>query len=159
MRMKPPDVRKKKEPPNVTKELSHLILELHNVRKKPLNVKKKKKPPNVTKELSHMMLELHNVRMKLSNVMIWSNRLPSSNLSSKYRNPKKKGNMLELPFFLYVFIFIFLILNVQLIWIGALQALLNFCVLLRVISLKFHSSCILCNPGPSSWPPKFPPPK
>ena len=55
----------------MTKELSHVKLELHNVRMKPSNVKKKKKvrqPPNVTKELSHVILELHNVRMKSSNV-------------------------------------------------------------------------------------------
>ena len=53
----------------MTKELSHVMLELHNVRMKPLNVKKKvRKPPNVRKELSHVILELHNVRMKLSNV-------------------------------------------------------------------------------------------
>ena len=31
-------------------------------------VKKVWEPPNVTKELSHMMLELHNVRMKPSNM-------------------------------------------------------------------------------------------
>ena len=30
--------------------------------------KKVRKPPNVRKELSHVMLELHNVRMKSSNV-------------------------------------------------------------------------------------------
>ena len=54
---------------NVTKELSHMILELHNVRMKPSNIKKKvREPPNVTKELSHVMLELYNVRMELSNV-------------------------------------------------------------------------------------------
>ena len=44
MRMKPSNMRKKKrEPPNVTKELSHVMLELHNVRMKPLNVRKKSK--------------------------------------------------------------------------------------------------------------------
>ena len=32
--------------------------------------KKKWEPPNVTKELSHVMLELHNVRIELSNVRI-----------------------------------------------------------------------------------------
>ena len=31
-------------------------------------VKKVREPPNVTKELSYMMLELHNVRMKPSSV-------------------------------------------------------------------------------------------
>ena len=51
------------------KELSHLMLELHNVRMEPSNVRKKvREPPNVRKELSHVMLELHNVRMEPSNV-------------------------------------------------------------------------------------------
>ena len=69
MRMKPSSVRKKvREPPNVTKELSHVMLELHNVRMKPSNVNKKvSEPPNVTKELLCVTLELHNV-MKSSNV-------------------------------------------------------------------------------------------
>ena len=53
----------------MTKELSHVIVELHNIRMKPSNVRKKvKEPPNVSKELSHVMLKLHNVRMKPSNV-------------------------------------------------------------------------------------------
>ena len=30
--------------------------------------KKLREPTNVTKELSHMMLELHNMKMKASNV-------------------------------------------------------------------------------------------
>ena len=52
------------------KELSHVMLELQNVRIKPLNVKKKKikEPSNVRKELSHVMLELHNVRIEPSSV-------------------------------------------------------------------------------------------
>ena len=51
------------------KELSHVMLELHNVRMKPSNVRKKvREQPNVTKELSRVMLELHNVRIKLSNM-------------------------------------------------------------------------------------------
>ena len=51
------------------KELSHVILELHNVRIELLSVRKKlREPPNVTKKLSYVMLEPHNVRMKLSNV-------------------------------------------------------------------------------------------
>ena len=57
-----------REPPNVRKELSHVMLELHNVRMKPSIVKKKKKGKETTKyekKLSHVMLELHNVRMKL----------------------------------------------------------------------------------------------
>ena len=57
------------KPPNVTKELSYVILELHNVRMEPSNVRKKvRESPNVRKELSHMMLELHNMRMEPSNV-------------------------------------------------------------------------------------------
>ena len=32
--------------------------------------KKKNEPPNVTKELSHVILELYNVRMEPSNVRI-----------------------------------------------------------------------------------------
>ena len=51
------------------KELSHVMLELHNVIMKPSSVRKKvKEPPNVTKELSYVILEPHNMRMKLSNV-------------------------------------------------------------------------------------------
>ena len=43
MRMKPSNMRKKKirEPPNVREELSHVMLELHNVRMKPSNMRKK----------------------------------------------------------------------------------------------------------------------
>ena len=53
----------------MTKELSYVMLELHNVMMKSSNVRKKvMKPPNVTKELTHVMLELHNVRMEPSNV-------------------------------------------------------------------------------------------
>ena len=61
--------KKVKETPNVRKKLSHVMLELHNVRMKPSSVRKKvKEPPNVTKELSYVILEPHNMRMKLSNV-------------------------------------------------------------------------------------------
>ena len=61
--------KKVREPPNVRKELSYVMLELHNVRMEPSNMRKKvREPPNVRKELSHMMLELHNVRMELSSV-------------------------------------------------------------------------------------------
>ena len=39
-----------KDPPNVTKELSHVMLESHNVRMKPSNVRKKVRgPPTVKK--------------------------------------------------------------------------------------------------------------
>ena len=59
--------KKVRKSPNIRKELSHVILELHNV--EPSNVRKKiKESPNVRKELSHIMLELNNVRMKLSSV-------------------------------------------------------------------------------------------
>ena len=48
--------KKVKEPPNVRKKRSHVMLDLHNVRMKPSNVRKKvKEPPNVRKELSHVM--------------------------------------------------------------------------------------------------------
>ena len=53
----------------MNKELSHMILELHNMMMKPSSVRKKiREPPNVTKELSHVKLELHSVRMEPSNV-------------------------------------------------------------------------------------------
>ena len=53
----------------MTKKLSYVMLEPHNVRMEPSDVEKKvKEPPNVRKELSHVILELHNVRMKPSNV-------------------------------------------------------------------------------------------
>ena len=54
----------------MTKELSYVMLESHNVRVKLSNVRKKKVKEllNVRKKLSHVMLELHNVRMKPSNV-------------------------------------------------------------------------------------------
>ena len=54
----------------MTKELTHLMLKLHNVRMKSSNMRKKKlrEPQNVKKELSHVMLELHNVRMELLSV-------------------------------------------------------------------------------------------
>ena len=51
------------------KELSHVMLELHNMMMEPSNVRKKiRASSNVTKELSHVMLELHNVMMEPSNV-------------------------------------------------------------------------------------------
>ena len=53
VRIKLSNVRKKKESPNVTKELSNVILEQYNVRMKPSNVRKKREPQNVTKK-NHM---------------------------------------------------------------------------------------------------------
>ena len=41
MTMEPLNVRKISEPLNVTKVLSNVILELHNIRMKPSNVRKK----------------------------------------------------------------------------------------------------------------------
>ena len=58
----------------MTKELSYVMLESHNVRIKQCEngtikcEKKVREPPNVRKELSHVMLELHNMRMKSLNV-------------------------------------------------------------------------------------------
>ena len=53
----------------MTKELSHVMLEPHNIRMESSNMRKKvREPHNVRKEFSHVMLELHNVMMELSNV-------------------------------------------------------------------------------------------
>ena len=54
----------------MTKELSYVTLEPHNVMIKLSNVRKKKmrEPPNVGKELSPVMLKLSNVRIESSNV-------------------------------------------------------------------------------------------
>ena len=54
----------------MTKEPSHVMLDLHNVTIKLSNMRKKKrrKPLNVTKELSYVMLKLHNMIMKPLNV-------------------------------------------------------------------------------------------
>ena len=62
MKMVPSNLRKKKrEPSNVTKVQSHVMLVLHNVRIVPSNVRKKiREPLNVTKIQSHVMLVLHN---------------------------------------------------------------------------------------------------
>ena len=61
--------KKVKEPPNVRKELSHVMLALRNVKMIPSNVRKKiREPPNVKNVQSHVMLVLHNVKMVLSNV-------------------------------------------------------------------------------------------
>ena len=80
--------KKVREPLNVTKELSYMMLELHNVKMKPSNVRKKKvkELPNVRKKLSYVMLELHNVIIEPSNVrkkVTWYSRLPTSG----YRTP------------------------------------------------------------------------
>ena len=64
--------KKKKKTTECDKELSHVMLKLHNVRIKPSNVRKKvREPSNVTKELSHVMLELHNMMIKSLNVKFW----------------------------------------------------------------------------------------
>ena len=54
----------------MTKELSHVMLELHNVRMKPTNVRKKKvrELPNVRKKMVTYDLELYNMRMEPSSV-------------------------------------------------------------------------------------------
>ena len=62
-------MRKKREPSNVTKLQSHVMLVLRNMRIVPSNVRKKiKEPLNVTKIQSHVILVLYNVRMVPSNV-------------------------------------------------------------------------------------------
>ena len=58
--------KKVRDPPNVTKELSHGTAQCEDETIK--CEKKVREPSNVTKELSHVMLELHNVRLELSNV-------------------------------------------------------------------------------------------
>ena len=86
------------------KELSHMMLELQNVRMKPSNVRNKiREPPNVTKELLHVMLELQcedetvkckkkkvreplNVIKELSHVM-----LKLHNVRMKPSNVRKKN--------------------------------------------------------------------
>ena len=53
----------------MTKELSYVMLEPHNVGMKPLNVRKKsKETTKCEKKLSHVMLELHNVMIEPTNV-------------------------------------------------------------------------------------------
>ena len=53
----------------MTKELSYVMLEPHNVRMKLSNVRKKGKgTTKCKKKLSHVMLELHNMRMKSLNM-------------------------------------------------------------------------------------------
>ena len=61
--------KKNKRTTECDKILSHMILELHNMKMKLSNMRKKlRESPNVTKELSHVILELHNVKMKPLNV-------------------------------------------------------------------------------------------
>ena len=51
------------------KELSHVMLELHNMKMELSSVRKKvREPPNVTKEPSYVMLKPHNVRIEPSDV-------------------------------------------------------------------------------------------
>ena len=72
--MIPSNVKKEiKEPPNITKVQSHVMLILYNVRMVSSNVrgKKKKESPNVIKVQSHFILVLHNMIMLPSNVMFW----------------------------------------------------------------------------------------
>ena len=53
----------------MTKELSYVILEPHNVRIESSNMRKKNKgTTKYEKKLSRVMLELHNVMMEPSNV-------------------------------------------------------------------------------------------
>ena len=61
--------KKKREPLNLTKVLSSVMLVLPNVTMKPSNIRKKiREPLNVTIVQSHVMLVLHNVRMIPSNM-------------------------------------------------------------------------------------------
>ena len=57
--------KKIREPSNVRKELSYVILKLHNVKLEPLNVRKKiREPQNVINKMSHMTKELSHVTKK-----------------------------------------------------------------------------------------------
>ena len=61
--------KKKREPPNVTKVQSHVMLVLHNLRTVLSYVRKKiRVQPNVAKVQSNVKLVLSNVTMELSNV-------------------------------------------------------------------------------------------
>ena len=77
MRMKPSNMRKKiREPPNVRKELSHMMLKLHNMRMEPLNVRKKnkgttqcdKRTVTCAKNRADAALVLFNMTMEPSNL-------------------------------------------------------------------------------------------
>ena len=68
MRMKPSNVRKKKKETTICDKSTVKCAQCENGTIKYYE-KKIKEPPNVTKVLSNVMLELHNVRMKLSNVI------------------------------------------------------------------------------------------
>ena len=77
------NVRKKsKGTANVRKELSHVMLELHNVRIELSNMRKKiRESPNVTKKMLHVKLKLHNCEdetIKYEKKVTWYNRLPTS---------------------------------------------------------------------------------
>ena len=53
----------------MTKKLSYVMLEPHNMRMELSNLRKKSKgTTKCEKKLSHVMLELHNVRMEPSNM-------------------------------------------------------------------------------------------
>ena len=67
--MEPSNVRNKiKEPPNVTKVQSHVMLILANVTIELSNVRKIKVPSNVRKVRSNVILVLPNVTVEPSNV-------------------------------------------------------------------------------------------
>ena len=55
--------KKIKEPPNVIKVQSHVMLVLPNVTMTPLNVRKNKEPSNASKVRSYVMLVLPNMTM------------------------------------------------------------------------------------------------
>ena len=61
--------KKVREPPNVTKELSYVMLELYNVEMEPSNLRKQCRGiTKCEKKMSHVMLDLHNMRIESSNV-------------------------------------------------------------------------------------------
>ena len=78
----------------MTKELSHVMLELHNVRMKPSNVRKKvREPSNVTTVTCDIRtIQYEDGTIKCEKNVTWYIRL----LTSGYRTPFEGGTV-ELP--------------------------------------------------------------
>ena len=83
--------KKKREPPNVTKVLSNVMLELHNMRIEPSNVRKKNE--GTTKcEKRTVICDIRTTQyedetIKCDVLIIWYSRLSTSG----YRTPQKMG--------------------------------------------------------------------
>ena len=82
----------------MTKVQSHVMLVLHNVRMVPSNVRKNKGITECDK--STVICDVSTTQcddgtIKCDVLITWYNKLPTSG----YYTPKKKGGMLELPFY------------------------------------------------------------